>query len=141
MPKKAIEESISFLDLEKELSQSEFEFGEYLRTVRKACGISVRKLADSVDKTPTYISDIEKGNNKPPDKELLEKIIDCLNVKNKSKKITNSLFDLAGQGRKSVSADIAEYIMANGEIREILRDIIQKPNSNEILNQVKKMIR
>ena len=43
------------------------KFGSYLRSVRQARKISIRQLAKEVKKTPTYISDIEKGNNKPPE--------------------------------------------------------------------------
>ena len=37
------------------------EFGQYLRSVRQAKKISIRQLAKAVSKTPTYISDIERG--------------------------------------------------------------------------------
>ena len=49
--------NMDFVDLE---SLECFEFGKYLRSVRQAKGISIRQLAKEVDKTPTYLSDIEK---------------------------------------------------------------------------------
>ena len=54
---------------------SEGTFGQYLRAVRQARGVSVRQMSKAVEKTATYISDIEQGNNRPPEKELLEKIL------------------------------------------------------------------
>ena len=52
----------------------EYDFGSYLRAVRQARKISVRQLAKAVGKTPTYLSDIEQRNNKPPEKALLDMI-------------------------------------------------------------------
>ena len=80
MAKKQTTVPISERALEKELNKSELLFGPYLRAIRKALNISIRTLAKEVDKTPTYISDIENRNNKPPEKELLEKIVVALNI-------------------------------------------------------------
>ena len=73
-------ENLSLDELLAELDSENFVFGEYLRAVRQAKKISIRQLAKAVSKTPTYLSDIEKGNNKPPEKELLDKIIEELKI-------------------------------------------------------------
>ena len=62
------------------LKTESVEFGQYLRSVRQSKKISIRQLAKAVSKTPTYISDIEKGNNKPPERELLDRIIAALQL-------------------------------------------------------------
>ena len=85
------------------------EFGQYLRSVRQAKKISIRQLAKAVSKTPTYISDIEKGNNKPPERELLDRIIAELHLE-EFPDIRNKLYDLAAKERKDVPADIKEMI-------------------------------
>ena len=69
--------NIETFDLDS-LEYENFNFGNYLRTVRQAKGISIRQLAKEVHKTPTYLSDIENGHNKPPEKELLVIIIQKL---------------------------------------------------------------
>lgn len=72
---------INTIDLD--INECDFlEFGKYLRAVRQAKGVSIRELAKDVNKTPTYLSDIENGHNKPPEKDLLEKIIHSLGVNN-----------------------------------------------------------
>ena len=137
MAKKKASEPISELALEKELSKSEFLFGPYLRVVRQALNISIRTLAKEVDKTPTYISDIENRNNKPPEKELLEKIIVALNVdKYYSPKLKNTLFDLAAKERNEVSCDIKDYIMGDNNVITLIRKLKDAPNNGEIVEKL-----
>lgn len=108
------------INLNELLSQN-FIFGDYLRALRKAKKISIRELAKQVNKTPTYISDIEKGNNRPPDENLLNDIILALNLGEDSSPVKNKLFDLAAKERGVVSADIAAFIMQDDDVRSIIR--------------------
>ena len=103
------------------LMMNDYTFGEYLRNLRKTKRISIRELAKQVNKTPTYISDIEKGNNRPPDENLLNSIIIALNLGNDKTVIKNKLFDLAAKERGVVSADIADFIMQDDDVRNIIR--------------------
>lgn len=116
----------------------DFTFGEYLRALRKAKRVSIRELAKQVSKTPTYISDIEKGNNRPPDETLLNSIIVSLNLSADTSKIKNRLFDLAAKERGGVSADIAEFIMQDDDVRNVIRLVkTDKKMRNQILSIVK----
>lgn len=88
------------------------EFGQYLRSVRQAKKISIRQLAKAVSKTPTYISDIEKGNNKPPERELLDRIIVALHLE-EFPDIRNRLYDLAAKespNEKQIWAKVSQII-------------------------------
>jgi len=121
-----------------ELLNQDLVFGEYLRALRKAKKISIRELAKQVSKTPTYISDIEKGNNRPPDENLLNSIIVALNLGDDTYQIKNKLFDLAAKERGVVSADIADFIMRDDDVRNIIR--LAKADEkmrNQILSIVK----
>ena len=115
------------------------EFGQYLRSVRQAKKISIRQLAKAVSKTPTYISDIEKGNNKPPERELLDKIIAELHLE-EFPDIRNKLYDLAAKERKDVPADIKEYLMENESILKIIRTAKESPNEKQIWAKVSQII-
>ena len=115
------------------------EFGQYLRSVRQAKKISIRQLAKSVSKTPTYISDIEKGNNKPPERELLDRIIATLHLE-EFPDIRNRLYDLAARERKDVPADIKEYLMENESILKIIRTAKESPNEKQIWAKVSQII-
>lgn len=121
------------------LNSVEFVFGEYLRAVRQARKISIRQLAKAVDKSPTYLSDIEKGNNKPPEKELLERIIQELKLDDFPKQ-KHTLFDLAAKERNDIPADIKEYIMSNSTLLKIIRTAKENPNSEQIWSQVSEII-
>lgn len=114
-------------------------FGQYLRSVRQAKKISIRQLAKAVSKTPTYISDIEKGNNKPPERELLDKIIAELHLE-EYPDIRNKLYDLAAKERKDVPADIKEYLMENESILKIIRMAKESPNEKQIWAKVSQII-
>lgn len=119
-------------------SNQEFVFGEYLRALRKAKKVSIRELAKQVSKTPTYISDIEKGNNRPPDESLLNSIIVALNLGDDTLQVKNKLFDLAAKERGVVSADIADFIMQDDDVRNIIRLVKTDENMrNQILSIVK----
>ena len=115
------------------------EFGQYLRSVRQAKKISIRQLAKAVSKTPTYISDIEKGNNKPPERELLDRIIIALQLE-EFPDIKNRLYDLAAKERKDVPADIKEYLMENELILKIIRTAKESPNEKQIWAKVSQII-
>ena len=115
------------------------EFGQYLRSVRQAKKISIRQLAKAVSKTPTYISDIEKGNNKPPERELLNRIIGALHLE-EFPDIRNKLYDLAAKERKDVPADIKEYLMENESILKIIRSAKESPNEKQIWAKVSQIV-
>lgn len=136
MPKK--DTDIAFVDLDS-LEYEVFEFGKYLRSVRQAKGISIRQLAKEVDKTPTYLSDIENGHNKPPEKELLETIIQKLNLDD-SPRVKFTLFDLAAKERNDIPADVKDYIMSNQTLLKIIRTAKDRPNSEQIWSQIAKTI-
>ena len=115
------------------------EFGQYLRSVRQAKKISIRQLSKAVSNTPTYISDIEKGNNKPPERELLDRIIAELHLE-EFPDIRNRLYDLAAKERKDVPADIKEYLMENESILKIIRTAKESPNEKQIWAKVSQII-
>lgn len=121
------------------LKTENVEFGQYLRSVRQAKKISIRQLAKAVSKTPTYISDIEKGNNKPPERELLDKIIATLHLE-EFPDIRNKLYDLAAKERKDVPADIKKYLMENESILKIIRTAKESPNEKQIWAKVSQII-
>lgn len=136
MPKK--DNNIEFVALDS-LEYEVFEFGKYLRSVRQAKGISIRQLAKEVDKTPTYLSDIENGHNKPPEKELLDTIIQKLNL-DEFPKVKATLFDLAARERNDIPADVKDYIMSNQTLLRIIRTAKDRPNSEQIWSQIAKNI-
>lgn len=115
------------------------KFGQYLRSVRVMKKISIRQLAKAVNKTPTYISDIERGNNNPPERKLLDKIILALQLTN-FPDIKNNLYDLAAKERNDVPADIKDYLMKNKSVLKIIRKAKESPNEKQIWAKILQII-
>jgi transcriptional regulator with XRE-family HTH domain len=63
----------------KEQAMEQVNFGEKIRTLREAKGISQRQLAMQLDITPTYMSKIERGEFQPPSEEVIKKMAKFLN--------------------------------------------------------------
>lgn len=95
-------------------------FGSFLRSVRKAKDISIREFEDQIHKTRAYLSDIELGKSKPPDKELLDLMIKQLGVA-EHPKIVNRLYDLAAVERNAVPDDLKLWIMEDAAHRDLVR--------------------
>lgn len=60
------------------MSEKKKPFGEVLREKRMAKGISLRKFADQVGVSPTYLSQVEQGNIDPPTAERVRKMAEIL---------------------------------------------------------------
>lgn len=93
-------------------------FGEFIAEKRKAAHKTLREIAEELEITAPYLSDIEKTRRNPPEKHLLEKMAVIFHLDEDEK---NNMFDLAGKGRKEVSADLPEYIMETPIVRAALR--------------------
>ena len=101
------------------MKNTEITFGGFIREKRLASKINLRKLADILDISPAFLSDIENDHRYPPDKDKIYKIAEVLEL---SKEDTDLLFDLAaGNKKNSVSPDIADYIMTQEKSRVALR--------------------
>lgn len=130
--------NIETFDLDS-LEYENFNFGNYLRTVRQAKGISIRQLAKEVHKTPTYLSDIENGHNKPPEKELLVIIIQKLNLDD-FPNVKTALFDLAAKDRNDIPADIKEHMLNNKPLFDLIRKMKACPNEDDVIMCVQNLL-
>ena len=93
-------------------------FGEFIITKRKEKEISARQLAIAINISPVYMCDIEKDRKFALSDELLESIRKTLLLSEDDSEI---MYDLAAKARKTVSADLPEYIMENEIVRTALR--------------------
>ncbi|MGF7146330.1 transcriptional regulator with XRE-family HTH domain [Anaerotaenia torta] len=92
-------------------------FGEYVKARREALGKSIRGLAQELDMTPAYLSDIEKGNRYAPEK-YLSRMIEMLCITGED---INLFYELAGISRNGDFPDLAEYIEKMEIVRIALR--------------------
>ena len=93
-------------------------FGEFLQKKREERQITLRKMADMLDITAPYLSDIEKDRRNPPDMDKLEQISAILLLSEEDRSL---MFDLAGKKRNSVAPDLPEYIMGREYVAAALR--------------------
>ena len=110
-------------------------FGPYLRSIRQQRKLSLREIARSAQITPTYLSDLERGNNHPPDKALLQKLIGALGLQN-GDEISRTLLDLAAEGRNDLPFDIKESVMNNRPLQQLIRRMQMQPDPEKFCAQL-----
>ena len=94
-------------------------FGEFLHSKRLEKGLSYRDLAEIINVTAPYISDIEKGRRNAPIMEKLEKLALFFNL---SEDEENEMFNLAGKKKDDLPPDLPNYIKGNDQIIAALRE-------------------
>ena len=96
----------------------EMKFGEYLANKRKEREMSLRMLAKELDVSPTYLSDVENNRRNALSYEKLNKIIEILKIDEEEQKI---LYDLAGEAKDEIPADVENFVNGNVEVIALLR--------------------
>ena len=85
------------------------EFGMFLKTKRKAAGLTQDDVAAAINKTGQYISNIEKGkNNAPPNSADIEAIIHALGLDDDEAKECRRL---AAADRNQLSSEQMAYLL------------------------------
>ncbi|MDD4474213.1 MAG: helix-turn-helix transcriptional regulator [Eubacteriales bacterium] len=101
---------------------SKLTFGSFIRAKRLESEpyISLRKLAELLNISPVYMSNIENDRNPAPKDDILEHIAQLLKL---DKQEREQLFELAAKSKTyiAVPGDLPEYISANELARVALR--------------------
>ena len=102
--------------------RDENTFGAFIRRKRLASEpyLSLRKLAELLDISPVYMSNIEVGRNAAPKEDILEKLARILKLDKQEQEL---LYDLAAESKNytAVPSDLPEYITANEYAKIALR--------------------
>ena len=93
-------------------------FGEFLALKRKDAGITIKDMAQKMKISAAYYSYFESGDRKAPERDVQDQIADILEL---SPPERLQLYDLAGQTRGIVAADLPDYINSNPYVRVALR--------------------
>ena len=93
-------------------------FGGFISLQRREREITLLQMAETLDLSPGYYCDIEKGRRKPPEKAILVKLIETLNLPIED---IHTFYDLAGKARSEAPPDLPEYINENQIVRVALR--------------------
>ncbi len=105
-------------------------FGEFIVEKRKAKKMTLRGMADKIDLSPAYWSDIEKGRRNPPNIDKLHEIAFVLGL---SQEETDEMIDLASLDRDEIPMDLPQYIKDSNLARTALRKakkLDEKENKN-----------
>ena len=107
----------------------ENSFGKFITEKRKAASITLRRFAEMIGIAPAYLSDIEKGNRYPPDREKLDLMAQKLGL---SQAEIDEMYDLAASGRENgIAPDLPEYVMSTEKCRIALRLAREKGATND----------
>ena len=97
---------------------NEVTFAQYITEIRERHRITLRQMAEKLDVSPAYYSDVEKGRRNPLSLEKLELFASVASMTEEEKTI---MFDLAGKGRSEVAPDLPDYIMNRDYVSAALR--------------------
>jgi transcriptional regulator with XRE-family HTH domain len=107
-------------------------FGQWLREKRVAKGFSLRKFAEKVGVSPTYLSHVERGAADPPTAERVKTMAELLEEN------ADEMIALAGR----VPEDLPEIIQRRPtEIPELLREAngLTADQLRELTEQIRKL--
>ncbi len=95
-------------------------FGSFVRAKRLEADITLRGMAQILDISPVYMSNIETDRNPAPKADILEKLAKALRLDKHEREI---MYDLAAQSKNyaAIPGDLPEYISANEYARIALR--------------------
>ncbi len=93
-------------------------FGEFLQRKREENQITLRKMAELLDFSAPFLSDVEKSRRNPPDLSKLEQIAEILHLTDDER---NEMFELAGEMRDSIAPDLPDYIKGRKYVSAALR--------------------
>jgi transcriptional regulator with XRE-family HTH domain len=103
-------------------------FGDFLREKRMRADISLRKLAEDIQLSPAYMSDVENNRRYPLDNEKLAILIEMLHLTPEEQE---RMYDLAGEARNDVAPDLPEYINEEQIVRTALRRAKEKATTED----------
>ena len=102
---------------------NENAFGEYLKELIKASGMTQTKFYTAWGIKKPYFYDIVSGRVNPPPYPLQFKAMEILNADEQTKE---KFFDMAAQGRQELPADIAKIVSDNPTVLVNIRRNLKK---------------
>lgn len=103
------------------------EFGTYVKKRRDDLGKTLRSFATEIGISPAYLSDIENGNRRAPEK-FLDKFVQALQIVDPDE--LHAFYDLAGVSQGGQHADINSYMDDKPHARIAMRTAIDQDLSD-----------
>lgn len=109
------------------MKAEKIEFGDYVKVRREKLGKTLRSFAAEVGISPAYLSDIENGNRRAPEK-FLEKFAQALQIVDPDE--LHAFYDMAGVSQGGQHADINSYMDDKPHARIAMRTAIDQDLSD-----------
>lgn len=93
-------------------------FGDFITKKRVERDITLRRMAELLECSAPYLSDIEKDRRNPFDMDKLRQLAQILALTPEENAL---MLDLAGKKRNSVAPDLPDYIMQRDYVSAALR--------------------
>lgn len=103
-------------------TDNRLQFGNYVESLRKSKGKSLRATAKAIQISPQYYSEVEKGRSNTFTSDRLKMLVHFLHLDDNE---AHTLYDMAAQSRSSndivTPQDCADYMLGNSYVVEALR--------------------
>ena len=113
-------------------------FGEFISRKRVEKKITVRKMAEMLNVSAPFLTDVEKDRRNPFDMDKLTKLAEILGL---SKEDNALMLDLAGKKRNAVAPDLPDYIIQRDYVSAALRTARDLDAGEEEWNQFVKELK
>ena len=94
------------------------DFGQFISEQKRKHSLQSNELAEMLNISKAYLSQLEHGKRVCPDQELLIRMIGVFNLNEEERII---IFDLYEKASGKLSPDIVEYVQSNDIIKKALR--------------------
>ena len=92
--------------------------GQFISEQKHKHSLQSKELAEMLDISMGYLSQLEHGKRVCPDQELLKKMIEVFNLNEEERCI---IFDLYEKASGNLSPDIVEYVQSKDIVKKALR--------------------
>lgn len=96
----------------------ETDFGQFISEQKRKHSLQSKELADMLNISMGYLSQLEHGKRVCPDQELLKRMIDVFNLNEEERCI---IYDLYEKASGKLSPDIVEYVQSKDIVKKALR--------------------
>ena len=94
------------------------DFGQFISEQKHKHSLQSKELAEMLDISMGYLSQLEHGKRVCPDQKLLEKMIEVFNLNEEERCI---IYDLYEKASGKLSPDIVEYVQSKNIVKKALR--------------------
>ena len=105
-------------------------FGNLLQKLCHIKGVSIREVGRNLGVSAQYICDIQKGNRRPPQDEILYRVFKYFNIDEFQQQ---ELLDLIHLEKQEIDSKIAEFLTKNKQALKLIKQITKIKNFDEII--------